>query len=266
MYKISEFANMTGLSQSKVRFYEKNGLLNTYREDNGYRYFTRWDAFRVNAFRSLLEYGFTVEKAIEIIDEEQSDDIFISSLKSKKKELEIQIDIMNSRIEKLDKSLNLLNSKHINEFELVFMEDYLYVLASIGIDFSISNKNKTMLAEFSEVMPIASCARIIKEEYLIRDGDFTNPNYCFAIPQSKKFVLRRFDKTQVMKIELGNCIRYIRKVTRSKSEKVESYEGLFEYLDQNKLTISGDVILFPTFLNLDEKGNDIEILYIPVNK
>ena len=220
MYKISEFANMTGLSQSKVRFYEKNGLLNIHREENGYRYFTRWDAFRVNAFRSLLEYGFTIEKAIEIIDEKQSDEIFINSLKAKKKELQIQIDIMKSRIEKLDKSLKLLSSEHINEFELVFMEDYLYVLASAGIDFSISNKNKTMLAEFSEVAPISSCARIIKQENLKKGGDSTNPSYSFAIPLSKKSVLKNFDNSQVAKIELGNCVRYVRKVTRNKSEKI----------------------------------------------
>lgn len=264
MYKISEFAKMTGLSQSKIRFYEKNGLLNVHKEDNGYRYFTRWDAFRINAFRTLLEYGFTVEKAIEIIDEQQSDDLFINSLEAKKKELEIQMDIMNSRIKKLDKSISLLNSKQDNEFEIVFMEDYLYVLASIGIDFNISNENEIPLSQFADVLPISSCARIINQEELNIDGETVNYNYCFAIPISKKSVLKNYDKTKVKRINLGNCIRYKRKTSRLKSEKIESFNELFQFIAQNNFSISGDSILFPTFLNLDENGNDIEILYIPI--
>lgn len=265
LYKISDFAKMTGLSQSKIRFYEKNGLLNVHKKDNGYRYFTRWDAFRVNAFRSLLQYGFTIEKAVEIIDAKQAGDSFINSLEEKKEDLQIQIDIMRSRMEKLDMALSLLKSETNDEFKIVFMEDYLYVLASVGIDFSISNKNKKVLAQFAEVMPIASSARIIKHQELKKENESINPNYSFAIPVSKEGVLKDYDKTKVTRITLGNCIYYQRKVTRKKSEKIESFTKLFEFMDKNNLTIRGDIILFPTFLNLDEVGNDIEILYIPIN-
>ncbi|MEA5094854.1 MerR family transcriptional regulator [Sedimentibacter saalensis] len=102
MYKISEFAKMSGLPQSKVRFYEKNGLLKVRKDINGYRYFTRWDAFRVNAFRVLLQYGFTVEKAISMLDERQSGELFVNSLEDKKEELQKQIDLMHSRMKKLE--------------------------------------------------------------------------------------------------------------------------------------------------------------------
>lgn len=256
---------MTGLSQSKIRFYEKNGLLNVHKNDNGYRYFTKWDAFRINAFRTLLEYGFTVEKAIKVIDEKQSDNLFINSLEAKKEELQIQIDIMNSRINKLDKALSLLKSKNDNEFQLVYMEDYLYVLASIGNDFSISNENEIPLAQFGDVLPISSCARIIKQEQLNRDNKSISYGYSFAIPESKKSVLKDYDKTKVIRIKLGNCIRYKRKISRKESEKIESFKKLFDFLEKNNFSINGDSILFPTFLNLDENGNDIEILYIPIN-
>ena len=56
-YKIGEFAAMTGMSPSKVRFYEKSGLFcANEREENGYRVFTPQYAFRANAFRVLLKY------------------------------------------------------------------------------------------------------------------------------------------------------------------------------------------------------------------
>ena len=65
MYRIKEFAAMTGLPPSKIRFYEKHGLLSALRDDNGYRVFSPEDAFRSNAFRVLLQYGFTVERAVQ---------------------------------------------------------------------------------------------------------------------------------------------------------------------------------------------------------
>ena len=80
MYRIKEFAAMTGLPPSKIRFYEKHGLLATRREENGYRVFSPEDAFRANAFRVLLQYGFTVEQAVAMLDAEQGTDDFKRSL------------------------------------------------------------------------------------------------------------------------------------------------------------------------------------------
>lgn len=80
MYRIKEFAAMTGLPPSKIRFYEKHGLLATRREENGYRVFSPEDAFRANAFRVLLQYGFTVEQAVAMLDAEQGTEEFKRSL------------------------------------------------------------------------------------------------------------------------------------------------------------------------------------------
>ena len=45
-YYIREFSNMTGLPQSKIRYYEKIGLFKVKRMKNGYRWFSPEDAFR----------------------------------------------------------------------------------------------------------------------------------------------------------------------------------------------------------------------------
>ena len=39
---------------------------------------------------------------------------------------------------------------------------------------------------------------------------------------------------------------------------------LFAYLDDHGYALRGDVILFPSFLNLDGNGSDIETLFAPV--
>lgn len=264
MYKISEFAKMSGLPQSKIRFYEKNGLLKVRKDINGYRYFTRWDAFRVNAFRVLLQYGFTVEKAISMLDERQSGELFVNSLEDKKEELQKQIDLMHSRMKKLETVISLLKEGYENKFEIVEMEDYIYVLASNGIDFGISVKNGKVIAQFAELLSITSYARIILMDELLSKKEVINPSYSNAIPISKEHLLGKYDKSKVNRIKLGKCIRYYRSETREGSEKIESFNELFNFLEENNYEINGDVLLLPTFLNLDGKGIDIEVLYVPI--
>lgn len=57
MYRMKEFSAMTGLPQSKIRFYEKHGLILSDRQENGYRVFTPEDAFKSNAFRVRCNTG-----------------------------------------------------------------------------------------------------------------------------------------------------------------------------------------------------------------
>ena len=68
MYRMKEFSAMTGLPQSKIRFYEKHGLILSDRQENGYRVFTPEDAFKSNAFRVLLQYGFSIDEAVAMLD------------------------------------------------------------------------------------------------------------------------------------------------------------------------------------------------------
>ena len=59
-------------------------------------------------------------------------------------------------------------------------------------------------------------------------------------------------------------MRFRRRVTRKQSVRKEAFADLFSYLDKHSLTLRGDLILFPSFLNLDGNGSDIETLFVPV--
>ena len=98
MYRIKEFAAMTGLPPSKIRFYEKHGLLATRREENGYRVFSPEDAFRANAFRVLLQYGFTVEQAVAMLDAEQGTEEFKRSLEDQQAKLRREAYLLRYRL------------------------------------------------------------------------------------------------------------------------------------------------------------------------
>lgn len=264
MYRINLFSKMVGLSPSKIRFYEKYGLLKVKRDSNGYRYFTHHDAFRVNAFRVLMLYGFTVEQAVQMLDQKQTGNVFVQSLKKQKEKLERDIKLMRYRQKKIDQVIELLNNNEKDNFEIKEVEDYLYVLASNGLDFSISDENAESFARFAELLPISAYARIIMKEDLLSNKNVINPSYGAVISCTMESELGEYDCTKVKRLKMGTCVHFVREKTREGSAKKESFKGLFEFLKKNNYEIAGDVLLLPTFLNLDGRGNSIEILYVPI--
>ena len=264
MYRIKEFAAMTGLPPSKIRFYEKHGLLATRREENGYRVFSPEDAFRANAFRVLLQYGFTVEQAVAMLDAEQGTDDFKRSLEDQQAKLRREADLLRYRLAKIDSALALIDGGGRAAFTLVDAPDQLYVSASVGRDFGVSVENEREIALFYDLLSITSCARIIAKRDFDAPGETVDPSYVIAMPESEEHRLEGVDRAHAGRLCLGKCVRFRRRVTRAESVRKETFADLFAYLGDHGYALRGDVILFPSFLNLDGSGSDIATLFAPV--
>ena len=61
-YRISDFAEMVGLNSPTLRYYEKEGLINPHRTDNGIRYYTDQDIRWVNFLLHLKSTGMSIEQ------------------------------------------------------------------------------------------------------------------------------------------------------------------------------------------------------------
>ena len=265
-YTIGEFSSMVGLPASRIRFYDKYGVFKCHRNSSGYRYFTAADAFRANAFRILRGYGFTVEKAVELLNQKQNSPDFIQSLLNHQENLDGQIEQLKWQKQRLREAVSALSGDIQEGFSITNMENQLYVCASQGKDFSVSGRNAPILEVFADLIPMTSFARIIPLERLTGEKDIIIPNYVNSIPKSKAVHLGSYDQSVVKELFLGEVVHYRRKKTRQESLRKESYTDLFAYLADRNLAISGDIILFPTFLNLDGDGTDWENLYIPIKK
>lgn len=263
-YKISEFSAMVGLPQSKIRFYEKYGLFQVKRNKNGYRYYTPEDAFRVNAFRTLLLYGFTVEHAIQMLDERQSGEVFLQSLEQQKIILNQEIQLLNYRLKRLEYTLDLVKSKLCSSFQVIDMEDYLYVRASYGRDFTVSVENDDLITEFVELLSITSYARIIPYlDFQDFEGS-VNPSYVSALPLCEAHRLSDQHDKRIGRLKLGKCIRFQRYATRTQSVQKSTFSDAFTYMEEHGYQLRDDLVIFPSFLNLDGEGQDIETVLIPI--
>ena len=118
MYRMKQFAAMTGMTQSKIRFYEKHGLVLSDRMENGYRVFTPEDAFRSNAFRVLLQYGFSISEAIEMLDAKQDTAEFRESLQEQRQKLERERILLDYRQRRIESVLDVLETDGKVDFKL----------------------------------------------------------------------------------------------------------------------------------------------------
>ena len=264
MYRMKQFAAMTGMTQSKIRFYEKHGLVLSDRMENGYRVFTPEDAFRSNAFRVLLQYGFSISEAIEMLDAKQDTAEFRESLQEQRQKLERERILLDYRQRRIESVLDVLETDGKVDFKLVHIPDQLYVNASHGRDFTVSMENEKVLAECYDLLSITSCARIITRENLLDDSPAVDPDYINTVSVGEEHFLSPYAREHVKRLRLGRCLRFRRMVTREESIQKETFDGLFEHLDAHGLTICGDILIMPTFLNLDGEGSDIEVLYVPM--
>lgn len=264
MYRMKQFAAMTGMTQSKIRFYEKHGLVLSDRMENGYRVFTPEDAFRSNAFRVLLQYGFSINEAIEMLDAKQDTAEFRASLTEQQEKLRREQMLLDYRQQRIGAILDVLGSEGKAPFKLVTMPDQLYVNASHGRDFTVSMENEKLLAEFYELLSVTSCARIIKRDNLLDDGPVVDPDYINCISVKEAHFLSDYARKRVQRLELGRCLRFRRTVTREESIQKTTFDDMFAYLDEHNLQMREDILIMPSFLNLDGEGSDIEVLYVPV--
>lgn len=273
-YRIGEFSAMTGMSASRIRFYEKEGLFPGRKEENGYRYFTPHDAFRANAFRVLLQYGFNVEQAIEMLDMRQGSAEFRCSLVAQREVLSRQAELLRYRTKRLDRALELLESAEgfspdgnveaTTGFEVVDVEDWLYVMASRGSDFSVSTEHAGTISAFYELLNVTNCARVIARDDLLGEGPTLSPSYVIAMLAHESWRLAKDDLTRVERLVMGKCLRVRRLVTRAQSLRRESYVPALAYLEERGYRVRGDALLLPGFLNLDGEGSDVETLFIPI--
>ena len=277
-YTIGTFADMVGLPQSKVRFYERSGLLPVRRLENGYRYFLPEDAFRMNAFRVLRSYGFSVEDAIAMLEEAHSSDSFTETLISQREALFAEQERLKSRVSNIERTLALIREcerlslaevstdiEQSERFDVVDFPDHVFCRASYGRDFSVSSKNAQALAEFVSLLPVTRYMRIIARTCFDEEGDDVDPDYICGMPVGEHYRLKSSPAEQVELIKMGKCLRYIRRETRESGVKKGSYAPILTYMREHGYRLRGDMLLVPTFLNLDGLGADIEYIYAPID-
>ena len=205
MYRMKQFSAMTGMTQSKIRFYEKHGLVLSDRMENGYRVFTPEDAFRANAPRVLLQHGFSINEAVAMLDKKQDTPDFRKALENQRQRMEREREPLNYRLKRIQATLELVSSDSEPDFKVVEGSPQLYINASHGRDFSVSEDNAKVLAEYYK-LGVTSCARIIRRSDLLGKGSTVDPQLCRPHRRKGRALSERLFACPREGWNLGTCV------------------------------------------------------------
>lgn len=90
-YKISDFAKTFGLSTESIRYYERIGLIKSYRDqENNYRYYDNWDLFDLSNHLVYKNFNFSLKECITALNS-SSPECLCGILAGKIQELEKKI-------------------------------------------------------------------------------------------------------------------------------------------------------------------------------
>lgn len=108
-YKIKEVSEITNISQSKIRYYEKQGLLPEFKRDkNNIRVFSEKDIELLNLIRCLRNIGMSVKEIrtnLNILADSSNNQLAINILIDHRNKLEKQRKILKNHIEKINLNL-----------------------------------------------------------------------------------------------------------------------------------------------------------------
>ena len=108
-YKIKEVSEITNISQSKIRYYEKEGLLPEFKRDkNNIRVFSEKDIELLNLIRCLRNIGMSVKESrtnLDILSDSSNNQLAINILMEHRSKLEEQRKILKNYIEKINLNL-----------------------------------------------------------------------------------------------------------------------------------------------------------------
>lgn len=103
MYKISEFAEMTGLTKDALRYYAEVKLLEPAYIDpnNNYRYYDDGSFFLAILLGKLRKFGFTIQEMIFVMEDESFANLE-KLIIQKREKLQMQIDDLQFQISEID--------------------------------------------------------------------------------------------------------------------------------------------------------------------
>ena len=261
LYSIKEFSTMAALTPSAVRFYQKNGVIKPEQQPNGYFMYTKHDAFRINSFKMLLSYGFSIQEAVNLLDTNYSSPSFFDKLSEKEQELEQEQIRIRYRLNMLRHARTMLKGEY-KTFEVSEFPTSYIAQVSDEDNFLIAKGCKEEVALMAESLGLTHYVRILYSADLEKDDLYWKPSYGMCVLEKNMNLLFACTKKNLLKIEGGRVLKYIRRSNRKNSEMRSSYNDLFDYMKQNNLTFRGEVLLFPHFFNLDSEANDFETIIV----
>ena len=265
LYKIGDISKLYNISNDILRYYEKIGLLiPDVRGENGYRYYSERQLWKLNNIRSLRNLGVSLNEIIDFLN--------TRSIKKTKEMIEFQLKKIDENLKEL---LELKKELEIKKENIKYFENFSdyevprikyfpkrYILLKNGnfrdeneINLELKKLKKKSEEDNDFIFTENEIGTIIKLEDWKKDKYY---NYIGT------FVIT-CDKENSY-IDSGDYLTYFFKGDYISIDK--HYKKIKNYIEKNRLKISGDVIeLYHIEMHITENKEEyVTEIQIPLEK
>lgn len=263
-YKISELSMLLNVSTNTIRRYESMGYIISKRsEHSNYRYYSEEDLATFTNVRLLRKYGFSHP---EIRKMKSSDMVGLVSVYEK-------------RLQQFDEQIRYLTQlRHRLKDDVVLMKkaidfnDSCYIRESVAFSYVLYQSGESLLTEPERLQTIQNYLYVspeVQRIYLIRkkdvdQGRFTlHAGWAIKADHVERYSMHENDYTE--RYERRESLVSIAKlpVQADKDVKEELLRKPFEYMQEQQLTIAGDIIGI-VIANVTEDGQDMQHVLVSV--
>ena len=265
-YKIGEISKIYGIGRDSLMYYEEIGILNPYRDTNGYRLYSISDIWRLNLIKELRSLNFPMKKIKEYLSNR--------SIKSTNQMLNEEIELIDNKI------LELLSHKEDIKQILKSIEETVSntKFNEIKVEYIEKRKALKLNANIKRDEDVDFLIQKLQKEYEHRFNILGNNNIgaVYSLDSIKKHIYNEFNSVFCLLNEDERIYNitfdenyYITMTYRgSYSNNKEYINRMIEYSTEKNYEIIGDPIEIYK-IDVHETGKVEEFIteiQIPINK
>ncbi|MBC5996330.1 MerR family transcriptional regulator [Romboutsia ilealis] len=239
-YKIGEISKIYGIGRDSLMYYEEIGILNPYRDTNGYRLYSISDIWRLNLIKELRSLNFPMKKIKEYLVNR--------SIESTNK-------MLNEEIELIDKKISELLSHRVDiQQRLKSIEETVNntKFNEIKVEYIEKRKALKLNANIKRDEDVDFLIQKLQKEYENRFNILGNNNIgaVYSLDSIKNHIYNEFNSVFCLLNEDESIYNitfdgnyYITMTYRgSYSNNKEYINRMIEYSDEENYDIIGDPI------------------------
>ena len=241
-YSIGTMAKLMGISSEAIRYYESRNIISPVRDpETGYRYYNTWDFHMLLRARHYQNYGFSLEEIAELFRSHE-----LAEIRGKMVDQEEMIQ------QEIIRQMNLL--KRIRQSQQVLHDakenvGKFRIEERPGIYRMNTQKNYTLFKKKEQLDLISEWTE--KEQFVFSCAVFYQKNIEKGETEFDFGMGLREEYAQFLNVKESELVQYyppclcVHTCIPSRSGKYLSLESLkegFRYLEQNGLSLAGDIV------------------------